>query len=267
MSREYSEAALPPAGTGDAAAALLAALRCRGFLLEEAGGLAFLSDNSHPEDGDSLLEAFAAIGLHADSCDGGSVELGRAADALGRSGVTTVQAVRAILNLWPRSAREAGTSVWQRGWGGFRRRLHGPKVPVRSLEPGVAALAKAYNAAGAATWCSCSGHTPRAPARIDFSGPWFAAWARFVNEAVGVGGPAWRWRGEALLVDADHADGLLASTWAAAGLVYANRVALRDFRRRILDSIPPGGAGSPPSPADLERKLRDGAEGLVLDGA
>src|SRR4051812_36299283 len=123
MSRVYSEAALPPAdAASDAVASLLAALRCRGFLLEEADGLAFLSDNSHLEDGDALREAFAAIGLHADPCDGGCVDLGRAADALGRGGLTAVQAVRAILNLWPRSAGEAGVGRWRQEWPSFRGR-------------------------------------------------------------------------------------------------------------------------------------------------
>ncbi len=70
---------------------------------------------------------------------------------------------------------ETITLKHHREWKWFRRRVHGMKIPLIQIDPMIAPLVKAMNAAGVHTTKSCDGHGERWP-RVWVAGPYYSTW-------------------------------------------------------------------------------------------
>jgi hypothetical protein len=157
-----------------------------------------------------------------------------------------------ILDAWPVVAYE--TPIRRETWPSFAGRQHGSKHPVHLLEPRVAALVKAYNAAGARTSLSCGGHhraNHRTP-YISFNGELHAAWARAINRLLGLNRIEGRWRSDTLrlrpqveperqlsFLDTDEKipRRCMAGLTEAATQVYDRRIELREIRRALIHEL------------------------------
>lgn len=126
---------------------------------------------------------------------------------------------------------EAGFNLDHESWDYFKRYLRLPKVPVAKLEEDISFAVRAFNAAGARTWCSCGGHSGKA-ASINFVGRYFFAWACFLVEKFDL--PFKKGPNKTLygLKGAERADFV-----RAAEQLYSRRIQLRKQRKRLVDQF------------------------------
>jgi hypothetical protein len=209
-------------------------LAARGFLLDRDGEVATLSDNSHSDDARLLDELLPQWG---GSLRDGIVHLPRAPLA---------EELESIFQVFG-GGEAVSWAHWER-WANFRNRRHGPKVPVRALDPFVARLVKAVTAIGLGTCSACDGHGENR-ALIHFTGPYHSAWFQIVldefvrprlvltcswsspsrSSTSGSGNGAYVVR---------HPDGdvlaLYGELQTVAALLYENRSALREVKQKTV---------------------------------
>ena len=216
-------------------------LHYRGFLLETApSGKCRLSTDAHAADAADLRHLLTACGLMQ------TVGFDPATGEFTADMPAPAKASRAMLTAWGRCKVASGYQGTQEEWPHFRRCVHGIKVPVRQLEPGVALLVKALNTVGATTWCSCATH-----GEICLLGAYAAAWAKFlVVDWAGADPDVLVFNGTVLSITA-NSEPLLNLTAVPAAQIYTQRQALRKLRMACVNQWP---AAQPP-PADAFYQL------------
>lgn len=163
--------------------ALLTALAFRGFLLEADDQRYWLSDNGDGRDRHALVEAFKELQIqHPLVGQRQRVDLAYLAAAL--ENLPQEQIIQQALDLWPRRGTESCLASC--GWATFRRRRHGYKVEIATLDRDVALLVRGLSAAGVLTTYSCAGHHEKArflhvQLASEFDSIWAATLARLLD--------------------------------------------------------------------------------------
>lgn len=150
---------------------LLLPIQKRGYLLSVKNNQLYLSTGSHRNDQQELSELLNTLKIPHE-WDGQYLLVKE--DAITKEQMNRIQ--------WdPPHNHESDTPGYYGKWKQFVSRMHGPKIKVKTLDPGVAALVKAMSTAGIITACCCEGHGRNHP-RVEFAGVQNAIWFELLQE-------------------------------------------------------------------------------------
>jgi hypothetical protein len=143
----------------------------RGYLLSVKNNKLYLSTGSHKEDQNELTKLLNTLEIPHE-WNGQYLQVNE--DTLTEEQIKRIQ--------WdPPHNHESDTPGYYGKWKQFVSRKHGPKIKVKTLDPGVAALVKAMSTAGIITACCCEGHGRNHP-RVEFAGVQNAIWFEMIQE-------------------------------------------------------------------------------------
>ncbi|MEH6954452.1 hypothetical protein [Neobacillus drentensis] len=146
-------------------------LQKRGYLISIKNNQLYLSTGSHQDDQSEITKLLNRLEIsHA----------WKGQYLLVNEDSITVEQIKRIQWDPPRN-HESHTPMYFGKWKQFVKRMHGPKINVKTLDPGVAALVKAMSAAGIITANCCEGHGRFYP-RVEFAGIQNAIWFEILQE-------------------------------------------------------------------------------------
>ena len=208
---------------------LYALLKFRGFLLENCEGGVRLSDNSHSDDKDFLLNYISDFGsINKD----GIICLHKQVN-------TTLIENDFIQRI---KISEEVTHYKYRTWVHFNRRHHGHKVSVRVLEPFIARYIKAISACGVMTIGCCDGNHPSGNhTLIQFDGLPSAIWHKLIVECVLNKFFPLPWNNSCSCVkfNLDTKYDIYYELNRAAEFLYDNRLAFREIKQKVFSTLDP----------------------------
>ena len=180
--RDLFEMVLRSVQPDDPVGRVMEVLLWRGFLVERRGDVLFLASH-YPRDDLMMLRRFGILREHPALLKEAPLNepFPILSTSKSQNGKTLVSE-ESLFKLFATTVRFGMSGPFDYGgrvnesWGSFLRLQYGPKVPVRSLDPGIALLVKTMPLLGLHTAMSCDGHT-REPPVITFFSRYHLSWA------------------------------------------------------------------------------------------